>query len=46
VGAWVCGRAAEIAIFERGESEESLLPRDVLENLGAAFRELHQGAAV
>jgi hydroxyethylthiazole kinase-like uncharacterized protein yjeF len=46
VGAWLCGRAAEIAIFERGESEESLLPRDVLENLGAAFRELHQGAAV
>jgi NAD(P)H-hydrate epimerase len=46
VGAWVCGRAAEIAIFERGESEESLLPRDVLENLGAAFWELHQGAAV
>jgi ADP-dependent NAD(P)H-hydrate dehydratase / NAD(P)H-hydrate epimerase len=46
VGAWVCGRAAEIAIFERGESEESLLPRDVIENLGAAFWELHQGAAV
>jgi ADP-dependent NAD(P)H-hydrate dehydratase / NAD(P)H-hydrate epimerase len=46
VGAWACGRAAEIAIFERGESEESLLPRDVLENLGDAFWELHQGAAV
>jgi NAD(P)H-hydrate epimerase len=46
VGAWACGRAAELAIFERGESEESLLPSDVLENLGAAFWELHRGAAV
>lgn len=46
VGAWVCGRAAEIAVFEKNESEESLLPRDVLEHLGAAFSELHQGAAV
>ena len=41
VGAWVCGRAAEIAIFEKNESEQSVLPRDVLENLGAAFAELH-----
>jgi hydroxyethylthiazole kinase-like uncharacterized protein yjeF len=40
VGAWSCGRAAEIAIFENGESEESLLPRDVLKNLGRAFGEL------
>ena len=40
VGAWVCGRAAEIAIFNGGESEQSLLPRDVLTNLGRAFREL------
>jgi hydroxyethylthiazole kinase-like uncharacterized protein yjeF len=40
VGAWVCGRAAEIAIFNHGESEQSLLPRDVLEHLGAAFNEL------
>jgi ADP-dependent NAD(P)H-hydrate dehydratase / NAD(P)H-hydrate epimerase len=39
-GAWVCGRAAEIAIFQKGESEQSLLPRDVTENLGAAFTEL------
>ena len=31
VGAWVCGRAAEIAVFEKAESEESLLPRHVLE---------------
>jgi ADP-dependent NAD(P)H-hydrate dehydratase / NAD(P)H-hydrate epimerase len=40
VGAWVCGRAAEIAVFEKGESEESVLPRDVLDHLGAAFNEL------
>jgi NAD(P)H-hydrate epimerase len=40
VGAWACGRAAEIAIFEEGESEQSLLPRDVLANLGRAFNEL------
>src|SRR2546423_9720416 len=40
VGAWVCGRAAEIAIFEKGQSEQSVLPRDVLENLGGAFAEL------
>jgi NAD(P)H-hydrate epimerase len=43
IGAWSCGRAAEIAIFENGESEQSLLPRDILKNLGAALTELHQG---
>ncbi len=40
MGAWVCGRAAEIAIFHRGASEQSLLPTDLAENLGRAFREL------
>ena len=40
LGAWVCGRAAEIAIFNNGESQPSLLPRDVLTNLGRAFNEL------
>jgi hydroxyethylthiazole kinase-like uncharacterized protein yjeF len=40
IGAWSCGRAAEIAIFENGQSEQSLLPRDVLANLGPAFGEL------
>jgi NAD(P)H-hydrate epimerase len=40
VGALVCGRAAEIAISEKGQSEQSVLPRDVLENLGGAFKEL------
>ena len=40
VGAWLCGRAAEIAIFSGGQSEQSLLPRDVLDHLGEAFKEL------
>ena len=40
VGAWLCGRAAEIAIFNDGQSEQSLLPRDVLDHLGEAFKEL------
>jgi hydroxyethylthiazole kinase-like uncharacterized protein yjeF len=40
VGAWVCGRAAEMSIFHSGASEESLLARDVLDHLGAAFNEL------
>ncbi|MEP7071123.1 MAG: NAD(P)H-hydrate dehydratase [Verrucomicrobiota bacterium] len=43
VGAWVCGRAAELAIFRGGESEQSLLPRDVIAHLGLAFRELQNG---
>jgi NAD(P)H-hydrate epimerase len=40
VGSWLCGRAAEIAIFNHAQSEQSLLPRDVLDNLGEAFNEL------
>ncbi len=41
LGAWLCGRAAEIAIFDGSQSEQSLLPRDVLDHLGAAFKELN-----
>jgi hydroxyethylthiazole kinase-like uncharacterized protein yjeF len=40
VGAWICGRAAEISIFQFGASEESLLASDVLANLCSAFNEL------
>src|SRR5437588_873569 len=40
VGAWTCGRAAEMSIFQDGVSEESLLASDVLAHLGAAFNEL------
>lgn len=43
IGAWVCGRAAELAIFNGTASEESLLPRDVLDHLGLAFKELRAG---
>ena len=39
LGAWLCGRSAEIALNERHLSEESLLPGDVLHFLGAAFRD-------
>jgi NAD(P)H-hydrate epimerase len=40
VGAWICGRAAEMSIFQNLESEESLLASNVLANLGGAFNEL------
>jgi NAD(P)H-hydrate epimerase len=40
LGAWLCGRAAELAISHGRASEQSLLPRDVLDHLGLAFREL------
>ena len=40
VGAWLCGRAAEIAVFNNAQSEQSLLPCDVLAHLGEAFKEL------
>src|SRR5438046_10000716 len=40
IGAWLCGRSAEIAIFNGNQSEQSLLPRDVLNHLGDAFKEL------
>src|SRR2546423_4493178 len=40
IGAWACGRAAEIAMFQKGASEESLIASDALANLGGAFDEL------
>ncbi len=40
LGAWVCGRAAELAIYGGAESEESLTAGSVLDGLGAAFKEL------
>jgi hydroxyethylthiazole kinase-like uncharacterized protein yjeF len=43
IGAWVCGRAAEIAVTHGGQSAESLLPGDVLTNLGRAFESLRAG---
>jgi ADP-dependent NAD(P)H-hydrate dehydratase / NAD(P)H-hydrate epimerase len=46
LGAWLCGRAAELAIFNGTTSEESLLPRDVLDHLSGAFRDLRSGDEV
>jgi NAD(P)H-hydrate epimerase len=45
IGAWVCGRAAEIAVVQ-GASTESLTPSDVLEKLGSAFRSLRAGIGI
>lgn len=43
LGAWTCGRAAEIALL-CGSSQESLTPTDVLNHLGPAFNALrHSG---
>ncbi len=44
LGAWLCGRAAELAIFEGAESEESLVATHVIAHLGAAFKNLHAGS--
>ena len=41
VGAWLCGRAAEIALRTR-ESAESLTPSEVAQHLGAAFSSLRE----
>ena len=43
LGAWLCGRASEIAISHGGESEESLTPSRMLDFLGVAFRDLRAG---
>jgi hydroxyethylthiazole kinase-like uncharacterized protein yjeF len=43
LGAWVCGRAAEIAIFSGGRSEESLIATDLLDQLGEAFQDFRNG---
>ena len=45
LGAWLCGRAAEISIFNGRASEQSLLPTDVLSHLGAAFNDLRTDIA-
>ena len=42
LAAWICGRAADIALFSGSVSQQSLLPRDVIEHLGHAFHELQQ----
>jgi NAD(P)H-hydrate epimerase len=46
VGAWLCGRSAEIAIFQRGATEQTLLPSDVLGNLDRALVDLELGSTL
>lgn len=41
--AWLCGRAAEIALWESDASEESLTPSEVASHLGRAFRDWREG---
>ncbi len=43
VGAWICGRAAEIAMSSGGESQESLRASHVIGNAGRAFQGLRGG---
>ena len=40
IGAWLCGRASEIANSDGGETEETLTPTRMLESLPGAFRDL------
>jgi hydroxyethylthiazole kinase-like uncharacterized protein yjeF len=40
LGAWLCGRAAELTLCD--ESEESMLPTDTLRFLGKAFEEIRE----
>ena len=43
LGAWLCGRAAEVLLAEGTQSEDSLLASDVANALGAAFDSLRAG---
>jgi len=43
LGAWLCGRAAEIAIESGRESEESLSAGRLSARFGRAFKELREG---
>jgi len=45
LGAWLCGRAAELAIAETRDSEESLTAMAVVRNLGPAFTALRSRGA-
>ena len=42
LGAWLCGRAAEIAIFNDFDSQESLSATSVINHLGADFASLRK----
>ena len=40
IGAWLCGRASELALGEGGETEETLSPTRMLDFIGPAYRDL------
>jgi ADP-dependent NAD(P)H-hydrate dehydratase / NAD(P)H-hydrate epimerase len=42
LGAWLCGRAAELTLSD--ESEESMIPTDTLRYVGKAFAEIRETA--
>lgn len=42
LGAWLCGRAAERAVFSADQSPESLCASDVISHLGEAFHSLRE----
>jgi hypothetical protein len=46
VGAWLCVRSTEIAIFHDNSTEQSLLPGDVLDKLSRAFTDLQIGSTL
>ena len=46
LGTWLCGRTAEILIFQEDATELTLLPSDVLDNLPRAFVELEVGSTL
>lgn len=43
LGAWLCGRAAESAVYSPLGSAESLAAHQVIQHLGAAFNDLRRG---
>ena len=45
LAAWLCGRAAERALRDRGQSQSSLTAGDTLACLGSAFSDWHAGRA-
>lgn len=42
LGAWLCGRAGELALSHGGETEETLTPPALLAQFGRAFSALHR----
>ena len=44
LAAWLCGRAAELALTGRRTSEQSLTPSDILAHLGGAFNDWREGS--